>query len=142
MAFRHIKIAIIDQDPVFGKLLTENLRTIGFSQISVTYHPLVAQMRIEQGRDDLFVIEAHERFREFYAFLQAFPDPPILILSYLGHLEPYAIGKALDWDGYLPKLFTRTYLGEVMSDVLLGARAQRRKLVVMPSAIPGRRKSA
>jgi len=141
MAFRHIKVAVIDQDPNFARLLAENLRSIGFSQISLSYHPMVAQLRVEQGRDDLYVIEAHDRFREFYHFLQAYPDPPILILSYLGHLEPYAIGKTLDWDGFLPKLFTKTYLREVMSDVLLGPRARQRKLVVMPSSIPGRRKT-
>jgi len=135
-----MKLAIIDQDLVFGKLLAENLRAIGFSHINACCHSSIARLRIEQGREDIFIVEAHERFRELYSFLQTFPEPPMLILSFLGQIEPYAIGKAIDWDGFLPKLFTRTYLSEVMSDVLLCRRAQRRKLVVMPSAIPGRRR--
>jgi len=136
-----MKVTIVDQDPLFGMLLTENLRTLGFTQVNICYHPSVARLRIEQGRSDVYIVEAHERFRDLYRFLQTYPEPPILILSYLGRIEPHAIGKALDWDGFLPKLFTKTYLSEVMSEVLLGQRAQRRKLVVMPTAIPSRRKT-
>ncbi|HEX4765492.1 MAG TPA: response regulator [Lichenihabitans sp.] len=129
--FRHLKVLVVDHDPIFPILTREFLKLIGFESVSTASDVVQAIDIVTTDRHDVVIVEDEKAYDGLLDVLRRRQHKDCLILTCAFARSDEHVLKPIKGgtDGFIGKPFTPSMLHRSLTAALAGPAGRRLKVV-------------